>query len=266
MTDSRPAPAYVALLKFGTRYGPDYVNRLARAVSSNLSRPHQVVCMTDDATGLDPAIRPLPIPDFGPPRERWAYRGNWPKIGLFAPGTFEDDALILYLDLDVMIFDALDPFFERVERLGGLHELREWNPTLLRLLPVALRPDRGGQGSILVWRAREQHHVYTHFKANWEAVQDNAGPDGPYFGQIAWRQHYLPVGWTASFKRHCLGYTPLGFGTTTAKRPEWARVLVFHGEPRPAELVEDGDYRWGGSRRRGQGPVTWVQDYWRRYS
>ena len=151
MTDSPPAPACVALLKFGTRSGPDPVNR-----------------------GPAP---PRPIPDFGPLREPWPYRGNWPKTGLFAPGTLEHDALILYLDLDVLIVDALDPFFERVERQGGLHELREWNPSLLRLLPVAPRPGRGGQGAVPVWRAREQHHIHTQFKGNREAVPDGSRGD-----------------------------------------------------------------------------------------
>ena len=74
----------------------------------------------------------------------------------------------------------------------------------------------------------------------------------------------MPDAWGANFKRHCLGYTPLGPGATTAKQPDWARVVVFHGGPRPAKLAEDGDDRWG-SRRRGRGPVPWVQDYWRRY-
>jgi hypothetical protein len=262
MTDS---PAYVALLKFGTRFGPEYVNRLARAVSANLTRPHRIGCMTDDPEGLAPEIRAIPIPEFGPPRERWTYRGNWPKLGLFAPGVFEDDALILYLDLDVLVYGSLDVFFDRVERMGGLHELRDWNPILLWVLPVRLRPNRGGQGSILLWRAREQYHIHTHFLNNWQAVQADAGPDGRYFGQIAWRRHDLPHDWSASFKRHCLGYTPFGLWTTEAKRPDWARIVVFHGTPRPAELVADGDYSWGPPRRRGRGPVPWVQEYWRRY-
>ncbi len=264
MSAAQP-PAYVAMMKFGTAFGPDYANRLARAVSANLARPHQVVCMTDDPTGLDPSIRAVEFPDFGPPRERWTHRGAWPKVAFCAPGLFEDDALVMYLDLDVMVLGGLDPYFDAAERESGMHQLREWNPTLVRALPLALRPDRGGQGSILVWRAREQRHVHTHFLNNWERMQAEFNGERGYWRHIAWRPRYLPYGWTASFKRHCLGYTPLGLWETTATKPDWARVVVFHGTPRPADLVEDGDYRWGGKRRRGSGPVPWVQDYWRRY-
>lgn len=265
MTAPARAPARVALLKFGDRYGADYANRLARAAAANLSRPHEIICMTDDPAGLDPTIRPVPIPDFGPPRARWRHRGNWPKVGLFAPGAFEDDAVVLYLDLDVMILGALDPFFDLVEREGGFRQLREWNPWLVRALPLALRPDRGGQGSILCWRAREQRHVFEHFRLNWESVQATSWGDRSYWARIAWRPGYLPYAWTASFKRHCLGYTPLGLWETRARRPDWARVLVFHGAPNPGDLVAEGDYGWGPKRRRGRGPVPWVQDYWRRY-
>lgn len=255
----------IALLKFGTKFGPDFANRLARAVSANLSVPHEVVCVTDDPSGLDPAIRPAELVPFGPPREKWTARGNWPKAAMFAPHVFDDDDVVLYFDLDVLIMGSLDPFAELVAREGGMRQLREWNPTLVRALPIGLRPDRGGQGSILGWRMREQRHVWEHFTRNWEQILATHKGDRGYWGGIGWRPGYFPHDWVASFKRHCCGYTPYGLWTTKPTLPDWARVVVFHGRPEPWDLVEEGDYRWGGGRRQGRGPVPWVRDYWLKY-
>ena len=55
----------VICIKWGTKYGPDYVNKLQSMVQRHLHRPFRFVCMTDDTTGIDPAIEVKPIPMVG---------------------------------------------------------------------------------------------------------------------------------------------------------------------------------------------------------
>jgi hypothetical protein len=255
----------VCCVKWGSKFDASYVNRLSRAARANMSTPCDVVCITDDPTGLDADIEAVPFPDFGPPPDRWKHRGTWAKVAMFSPEVFEPDTMVLYLDLDVLVLGPLDGIFNLAAEKGGFHYLREWNPTLVRALPLALRPDRGGQGSIFCWRAREQYHIAAHFKHNWRMVQDTSWGERSYHGRIAWRPQYLPYNTAASFKRHCLGYTPFGLGTVTARKPDWASLVVFHGPPNPSDLVAEGTYRWGTRRRRGAGPVPWIQDYFKRY-
>ena len=45
------APQTVICIKWGNRYGADYVNRLASMIRRNTAQPTRVVCFTDDAAG-----------------------------------------------------------------------------------------------------------------------------------------------------------------------------------------------------------------------
>ncbi|HIG37520.1 MAG TPA: glycosyltransferase, partial [Oceanospirillaceae bacterium] len=49
-------------MKWGTLYSADYVNRLYAMVSRHLSLDFNMVCFTDDPTGIIPDIDCYPIP------------------------------------------------------------------------------------------------------------------------------------------------------------------------------------------------------------
>ena len=48
--------ATILCMKWGKKYGPEYVNRLHSMVSRHLTIPHRFVCLTDDKTGLNAGI------------------------------------------------------------------------------------------------------------------------------------------------------------------------------------------------------------------
>ncbi len=58
-------PVNIICIKWGTKYGPDYVNKLRSMVQRHLKRPHRFVCLTDDTNGIDPSIETKPIPMVG---------------------------------------------------------------------------------------------------------------------------------------------------------------------------------------------------------
>jgi hypothetical protein len=258
------APVAVGCVKWGTRFAPDYVNVLHRAVRAHLEMPFRFVCLTDDSQGLDAEIEAVGIPAFGQPRERWRLHGNWPKVALCAPGIFADDELVLYFDLDVMILGKLDRFVHRALEKPGFHHLQEWNIPVQRLLPRGWRPDRGGQGSILCFRAGEQRHIFTNFVRHGTRIIDTAKGDRSYWHGAAWRPYYFPEAWTASFKHHCVHTWPLN-QVMPIRPPAGPAVLVFHGKPRPAELMGSPGTHWGTKRKFGFRPVPWVVEYWRRF-
>ena len=43
---------YIICMKWGDKYGPEYVNRLYNMVSRHLTLDFQMVCLTDDSTGI----------------------------------------------------------------------------------------------------------------------------------------------------------------------------------------------------------------------
>ena len=48
---------HVICMKWGTKYGPEYVNRLYAMVRRHLSGPFNFVCLTDNAAGIRPEVQ-----------------------------------------------------------------------------------------------------------------------------------------------------------------------------------------------------------------
>ena len=100
----------IICVKWGTRYGPEYVNRLFGGVSRFLSLPFRFVCVTDDPTGLHPEVESVPFP------EDPGIKRGWPdvlvKLMLLEDGFAGLSGPTLFLDLDVLITGSIDCFFE----------------------------------------------------------------------------------------------------------------------------------------------------------
>ncbi len=252
----------VGCVKWGARFGPDYVNVLYRAVQRHLAAPHRFVCLTNQPEGIDAGVEIMPIQDFGVPEVEWTKRGCWPKVALFGPGVFADDEVALYLDLDVLVVGDLSPFVDLLRDASAFYTLREWNPALWRVLPVARRPDRGSQGSVYVWHAGEQRHLFEHFTSHVAEVRDKYWSDRFYLPEMARNTRYLPHDWCLSFKNHCLPPWPVNLIRPEARIPQGAKIIVFHGRPRPMDVMGPPGRRWGSKRRSGDQPVPWVVEYW----
>ncbi|CAN5660496.1 hypothetical protein BH23PSE1_BH23PSE1_09220 [soil metagenome] len=254
----------VGVVKWGERYGPDYVNVLYRAVGDHLDRPHRFVCVTDEAEGLDHGIEVAPMPRFATPRETWRVT-NLAKVALLAPGVVAEDEVVLQIDLDVMILGELGAFFDLYRARPAFYTLREWNPAVIRAtLPRALWPDRGSQGSVNLYKAADQRHLWQEFDRNTHAVLARYRTDRFYYPAAAKGQAYLPYEWVQSFKNQAAWYWPLSLAFAP-RPPDDARILAFHGRPRPADLLGPPGKRWGTKRKFGFEPVPWVVDYWTRY-
>ncbi|TWT72512.1 hypothetical protein Pan14r_48320 [Crateriforma conspicua] len=241
-----------------------YVTVLRNAVAASLKRPHRFVCVTDNPGGLENGVEGVAMPDLGIPLQ-YQRRGCWPKLSIFTPGLLPADQPTLYLDLDVMVRQDLDAFFERIESTGGFHALREWNPTIWSMVPLAMRPHRGVQGSILGFYPGEQAKLFHRFYDQKELCFDAFPLDQDFLSENAQSPQDWPFAWTSSFKWHCLHYYPINQVLTKIHEPKNAKVVVFHGNPRPIDVVPLGDYRWGTKRKFGHGPVDWVRDYWLRH-
>jgi hypothetical protein len=241
-----------------------YVTVLRNAVAANLKREHRFLCVTDNPEGLRDGVEGVRMPDLGIPLA-YQKRGCWPKLSILAPGLLPPSDPTLYLDLDMMVRGDLGPFFDRLEVTRGFHALREWNPTLWSLVPLPLRPHRGVQGSILGFYPEEQTELFEKFAGNLDQNFAKYSLDQDFLSDNADSPTDWPIEWTASFKWHCLKYYPLNQVMPKIKEPTKAKIVVFHGNPRPIDVVPLGNYHWGTKRKFGNGPVDWVRDYWLRH-
>ena len=77
----------VLCIKWGTMYGPEYVNILYGMVARNLTGPFRLICFTDDSEGVRPEVECLPLPELGVEVPKEA-PGKWPKQALWANDLF----------------------------------------------------------------------------------------------------------------------------------------------------------------------------------
>lgn len=241
-----------------------YVTVLRNAVAAHLDREHRFICVTDNPDGLDSDVEGVAMPDLGIPL-RYQKRGCWPKLSIFAPEVLPPSEPTLYLDLDLMVRGDLGCFFDRIEQTGGFHALREWNPAPWNLVPLSLRPHRGVQGSILGFYPEQQYDLFDRFMQNKEKAFETYPLDQDFLSAEAGKPTDWPFEWTASFKWHCCTYYPLNKLMPEIREPKRQKIVVFHGNPRPIDVVPLGEYRWGTKRKFGHGPVDWVRNYWLRH-
>ncbi len=113
-------PRIVLCMKWGTKYGPEYVNRLYGMVSRHLRGPFRFVCLTDNSMGVNPEVDCLPLPrmELAPGADR-----GWPKLSTFKAGLHGLKGTALFLDLDVVIVGDITPFFEQP---GDFLIIKDW--------------------------------------------------------------------------------------------------------------------------------------------
>lgn len=198
----------IVCVKAGTKYGPEYVNKLEDMVRRNLPGgfPGKFVCFTDDPAGLSDGIEILELPNN--------LTGWFNKLYLFKAGLFPHNDRILYFDLDTLITGPLD---EIVKYDGEFAILRDF-----------YRP-KGLQSSVIAWEANTHRNIWEEYEA--------AGYPDINGGDQAWIECKLlstPQLWQdlypksfVSYKVHCQNGPVKG-----------AKVVVFHGHPRPHEVTE----------------------------
>jgi len=242
----------ILTLKWGNRYGPEYANRLYRAVKRHLSLPHRFVCFTDDSTQLDPGIITYPIPELDMP-ERARLTG-WRKLGLFRK-DLPVSGKSLFLDLDLILVASIDCFFDyETDKIPIIHN---WTGGMRRLLgqrpPVGnssvFRFESGKCGFVVEQYLREKDWALANFRPPQTYLTHCIRPE-----MVWW-----PEQWVRSFKRHCLPAFPFNL-LRAPTIPAGCKMIAFHGRPDPDEVI-DG-YR-GRRPHHHARPAPWVAEHWK---
>ena len=253
-------PVLVLTMKWGTLYGPDYVNNLAAGVRKYLQRPHRFICFTDDASGLDAGIEAMPLPDLGlPPGHK---DSRWRKLALFRADLGGLSGTALFLDLDLVITGGLDAFFDLP---GDFFIIRD--DDLFRSKPLRrLHPARDaflhsvGNSSVFRYRIGEHSYILDAFLAAPSAATSRYEISQQFqSAQLASHGHlqYWPKGWCVSFKNDCV---PRGLRSYLSDPvlPTTARIVVFAGNPKMSDVLEGSGRKW----YRRIGDIGWLRQAW----
>lgn len=209
----------IACFKWGTwggGRGAEYVNRLYNGVWNHLVRPFRFVCFTDDPTGFDKGVIVRPMgPDWNwNLRKMWAYS---PDAGLAGR--------VLLLDLDTLVTGSLSDIADYGGPFCDVEDFYEGQ--------------RLHGGAVVSFEAGSQiaARLWTPVVNQYEAI--NAAVNGSeryYYRMIMdqagdrW-QDILP-GQVVSSKVHCADGIP-----------DNARLVCFHGVPRPHDVDWDPTVR-----------------------
>ncbi|MEO1549927.1 MAG: glycosyl transferase [Pseudomonadota bacterium] len=263
----------VICIRWGTKYGADYVNRLYGMVARNITPPFRFACITDTSLGLRPEIDVVDLPELGCEMPTGTL-GIWGKSRLWAAELGSLSGPALFIDLDVVITGSLDGFFE----VGAPEDvILARNPNT----PF----EKMGQTSIFRYPIGGLTELRAAFQADPQGIADEYKFEQRYVTRNApGGAKFWPRGWVSLFKWHCIPPVPLNY-FQAPKLPQKTKVVIFPGPLNPPDALAG---RWReksphlppmahiaaglrGERRESLSkhlrhylkPAPWIADHWR---
>jgi hypothetical protein len=232
-------------MRWGTKYGPEYVNRLYAMVRRHLRGDFRFVCLTDSSAGVRGEVQCLPIPPLALP-EGIPERG-WTKLTTFSADLHGLRGTALFLDLDVVIVNDITPFFEQPGEFLIIHDWkRPWRIT--------------GNSSVYRFELGSHPEVLERFRVEHESIRARLRNEQAWLSEYMQQQgvlSYWPREWCASWKYHCVPRWPFNHFVPPSV-PTGARILVFHGVINPPDaLAGRSTHAWRRAR-----PAPWLAQHW----
>ena len=241
---------HIICMKWGTKYGPHYVNRLYAMARRHLRGDFNFVCLTDDNEGIRAEVQCLPIPALQLELAPGQRDGAWKKLTTFERDLHGLQGTALFLDLDLVVVGSLDGFFELPGDFLIIHDYaRPWR-----------RQRITGNSSVYRFQLGAHADVLDHFRSHIKQVQAEHRNEQAYLS--AWlhaqgQLSYWPDAWCPSFKYHGIPTWPRNYWQPPFV-PEGARIMIFHGECNPPDALAGRRNR----RLRTIRPALWVAQHW----
>jgi hypothetical protein len=220
----------VVCVRFGPRYGREYVERLRNMISRHMTVPYEFVCLTDDQHPIE-GVRSIVQPNAN------YARGWWHKVHMFDP-ALPLSGRILYFDLDIVIHNNIDKLVkERTNEFLGIHDFNRkfyanWNSL---------------NSSAMCWNHGTQNFIWERFKADPKAAMKLPGDQDWIWKLARDRIKFWPKTWIQSYKWEIRSREELTvlngkrqFKTTqnSIEPPKDCCVTVFHGDPKPQDVKD----------------------------
>jgi hypothetical protein len=251
--------ANIVCMKWGTKYGADYVNRLHSMVKRNITKPFRMVCYTDNKEGITPEVEVYDLPPFKAAelQKRGAYRKKMLCKKDLVP--FTEGENILFLDLDVVIMNNIDALFEYKpeEPFIICYNWTRGNGTI-------------GNSSVTRIKVGPLDYIATDLEKDflkYDAQYKTASQEYmsakviEKYGKLT----FWPEEWCKSFQVHVLPgkFTRL-FKTPKQPSPE-TKIMIFHGMVNPPDAIKGewpGKYAFWKKWYKTVRPTPWLAHYW----
>lgn len=234
----------VVCLKWGDKYGAEYVNRLAAGVRRHCRVPVRFWCFTDSAKDIDPQVICHDLP-YAQDLDSW-----WNKLWLFsADSPMAPGENIFYVDLDTLITGDIT----------DLVTFRSATIVVLRDFYHGIARTAADMGSgLMSWQSGNNNDIWQKFWEDPETAMADIRPQGDQKwvekitqGRRQYWQDLFP-GQVLSFKVDCVNGLPAD-----------GRIVCYHGRPSIPESITQGwDHRTAFRQWRSE-PAPWVAQHWR---
>jgi hypothetical protein len=229
----------IVCLKWGTKYGADYVNNLYASVKRNTTVDFKFWCFTDNAVGINPEVTVEPLP-YAKHLNTW-----WNKLYLFSNNLpIPKGEKIFYIDLDTVIVDNIDQLISK-KVTKQIVVLKDFYHSIAKSATLI------GSG-LMCWQHGRYRKIWSSFIKDANHIVQAAKTYGDqwYIEQHIKRYEFwqeLFPDQVVSFKVHCLEGLPAR-----------AAVICYHGRPSIPESYTVNT----NIGRDVIAPQTWVKNYW----
>ena len=209
-------------MKWGSRYGPEFVNRLYSSIQRHTKRKTNVYCFTDDEQRINKNVICKPLPDIKLPKA--IAFSPWRKMSLWQYPLSDLKGDILFLDLDLVITGDLDRFFDY--KPGNYCVIENWTQIGQKI----------GNTSCFRFPSRKYTSVFEKFEKNPKKYWKKYHIEQVYLSNQIKDQTFWPSEWCKSFKHDLLPKWPFRIWQP-AKLPKDTSIVAFTGKPDPDDVV-----------------------------
>lgn len=235
----RSRAANIVCMKWGTLYGPEWVNKLYGGVTRNTTWKTRFICLTDDATGIRSEVECLPLPPLtlntgGSALRRGITLGTegasdpwWNKMSAFRETLHDLSGMTLYLDLDILIVGNIDAMFAHP---GRFCMMQIWRAERFAQ-PI-------GNSSVVRFFIGHEKKTFEKFVSQpFSVIQKQYnGSQQRFLSANAEELSFFPVDWCVSFK-DCLPRNWIIRYFSKPTYPQRAKLVVFYGPHTPQAAI-----------------------------
>lgn len=224
-----PAVKQIICIKWGTKYGADYVNKLYGMVARHTTPPFRFICFTDKTDGIRNEVECQGLPPLDIPMPTNTL-GKWPKSRLWSKTLGNVSGTVLFIDLDVVIVGSLDVFFDYGEPQDVILSYNPSNPL-----------ERLGQTSCFRFQVGSLVSLQEKFRADPQGIADKYRFEQRFVTRNApGGVKLFPRSWVIHFRRKCRQPFPLNYFKPPVL-PKDAKIVIFPGDLYPQNAI-DGRY------------------------
>ena len=209
-------------MKWGSRYGADYVNRLYSSIKRHTKKRTKVYCFTDNSNGISKDVICKPLPNINLPKS--ISLSPWRKMSVWQFPLYDLTGDVLFLDLDLVITGNLDRFFDF--NPGSYCVIENWTQIGKNI----------GNTSCFRIPIGKYSSIFKKFEKNPKKYWKKYHIEQIFLSAEIKDQIFWPADWCKSFKHNLLPYWPLRIWQP-AKLPKETSIVAFTGKPDPEDVI-----------------------------